>query len=102
MMQTQCNIHHPARPRRASDAPKQDRALAQRLKNRIPLEDYYLPGDLEAQIKAFVADNNRLRYHEGIGILAPADVHFGRDQTTDDRQSPLAAPSQSRKTSQAR
>src|SRR5262249_27704724 len=35
----------------------------QTLKNRIPLENYYLPGDLEAQIEAFVADYNHLRYH---------------------------------------
>ena len=30
----------------------------QTLKNRILLENYYLPGDLEAQIVAFVADSN--------------------------------------------
>jgi putative transposase len=30
----------------------------QTLKNRILLENYYLPGDLEAQIAAFVADYN--------------------------------------------
>ena len=30
----------------------------QTLKNRILLENYYLPGDLEAQIEAFVADYN--------------------------------------------
>ena len=53
----------------------------QTLKNRILLENYYLPGDLEAQIKAFVADYNYLRYHEGIGNLTPADVYFGRGQT---------------------
>jgi putative transposase len=41
----------------------------QTLKNRILLENYYLPGDLEAQIEAFVADSNRLRYHESIGRL---------------------------------
>jgi len=51
----------------------------QTLKNRILLENYYLPGDLEVQIKAFVTDNN-LRYHEGIGNLTPADVYFGRGQ----------------------
>jgi putative transposase len=53
----------------------------QTLKNRILLENYYLPGDLEAQIDAFVADYNHLRYHESIGNLAPADVYFGRGQT---------------------
>ena len=36
----------------------------QTLKNRILLENYYLPGDLETQIAAFVADYNHLRYHE--------------------------------------
>ncbi len=53
----------------------------QTLKNRILLENYYLPGDLEAQIDAFVADYNHLRYHESIGNLTPADVYFGRGQT---------------------
>jgi RNA-directed DNA polymerase len=53
----------------------------QTLKNRILLENYYLPGDLEAQIETFVADYNHLRYHEGIGNLTPADVYFGRGQT---------------------
>jgi len=33
----------------------------QTLKNRILLENYYLPGDLEAQIEAFVADYNHRR-----------------------------------------
>ena len=53
----------------------------QTLKNRILLENYFLPGDLEAQIEAFVANYNHLRYHEGIGNLTPADVYFGRGQT---------------------
>jgi putative transposase len=53
----------------------------QTLKNRILLENYYLPGDLEAEIDAFVADYNHLRYHESIGNLTPADVYFGRGQT---------------------
>jgi putative transposase len=30
--------------------------------NRILLENYYVPGDLEAQIDAFVADYNHRRY----------------------------------------
>ena len=50
----------------------------QTLKNRILLENYYLPGDLEAQIKAFVADYNHPRYHESIDNLTPANVYFGR------------------------
>ncbi len=53
----------------------------QTLKNRILLENYYLPGDLEAQIEAFVVDYNHLRYHESIGNLTPTDVYFGRGQT---------------------
>jgi len=53
----------------------------QTLKNRILLENYYLPGELEAQIEAFIADYNHLRYHESIGNLTPADVYFGRGQT---------------------
>jgi transposase InsO family protein len=53
----------------------------QTLKNRILLENYYLPGDLEAQIEAFVAHYNHLRYHESIDNLTPADVYFGRGQT---------------------
>ena len=53
----------------------------QTLKNRILLENYYLPGDLEAQIKAFVADYNHCRYHESIDNLTPADVYCGRGPT---------------------
>ena len=53
----------------------------QTLKNRILLENYYLPGDLEAQIGDFVAYYNHLRYHESIANLTPADVYFGRGQT---------------------
>ena len=53
----------------------------QTLKNRILLENYFLPGDLEAQIGAFVADDNHRRYHESIDNLTPADVYFGRRQT---------------------
>ena len=52
----------------------------QTLKNRILLENYYLPSDLEAQIDAFVADYNHCRYHESIDNLTPADVYFGRGQ----------------------
>ena len=53
----------------------------QTLKNRILLENYYLPGDLEAQIEAFVTHYNHHRYHENLSNLTPADVYFGRRQT---------------------
>ncbi len=50
----------------------------QTLKNRILLENYYLPGALEEAIRAFVDHYNRRRYHESLGNLTPADVYFGR------------------------
>jgi transposase InsO family protein len=52
----------------------------QTLKNRILLENYYFPDDLEAKIGAFVEHYNHHRYHESLGNLAPADVYFGRGQ----------------------
>ena len=53
----------------------------QTLKNRILLENYFLPGDLEAHIGAFVGHYNHRRYHESLENLTPADVYFGRGQT---------------------
>ena len=53
----------------------------QTLKNRILLENYFLPGDLETQIAAFVDYYNNHRYHESIDNLTPADVYFGRGPT---------------------
>src|SRR5260370_18888921 len=53
----------------------------QTLKNRILLENYFLPGHLEAQIAAFVADYNPRRYPNRIDNLTPADVYFGRGPT---------------------
>jgi transposase InsO family protein len=53
----------------------------QTLKNRILLENYYLPGDLEGQIEAFVGHYNHRRYHESLNNLTPADVYLGRGQT---------------------
>ena len=50
----------------------------QTLKNRILLEHYFLPGDLEKQIEAFVDHYNHQRYHESLKNLTPADVYFGR------------------------
>jgi transposase InsO family protein len=50
----------------------------QTLKNRILLENYFLPGDLERQIEAFVEHYNHQRHHESLNNVTPADVYFGR------------------------
>ena len=52
----------------------------QTMKNRILLENYYLPGNLEQQISAFVDHYNNHRYHESLNNVTPADVYFGRDK----------------------
>jgi transposase InsO family protein len=53
----------------------------QTLKNRILLENYYLPGALEEAIAGFIEHYNHQRYHESLGNLTPADVYFGRAET---------------------
>ena len=53
----------------------------QTLKNRILLENYYLPGDLEASIDKFVDHYNHHRYHQSLSNLTPADVYFRSGQT---------------------
>ena len=50
----------------------------QTLKNRVLLENYFLPGQLEAAVAAFVDHYNHRRYQESLGNLTPADVYFGR------------------------
>jgi putative transposase len=50
----------------------------QTLKNRILLENYFLPGDLECQIEAFIEHYNHQRYHESLSNVTPADTYFGR------------------------
>ena len=51
----------------------------QTLKNRILLENFYLPGDLEAQVSAFVEHYNQARY-ESLGNLTPAGVYPDADR----------------------
>ena len=48
------------------------------LKKRILLEQYYLPGRLEAWLAEFVDFYNTRRYHESPGNLTPADIYFDR------------------------
>ena len=58
----------------------------QTLKNRILLENYFLPGDLEYQIESFVQHYNHERYHESFNNVTPADVYFGPAQSIINRR----------------
>jgi transposase InsO family protein len=58
----------------------------QTLKNRILLENYFLPGNLEQQIGRFVDHYNHERYHESLNNVTPADVYFGRSQSIINRR----------------
>jgi transposase InsO family protein len=58
----------------------------QTLKNRILLENYFLPGDLRQQIETFIDHYNHHRYHESLKNLTPADVYFGRGQSILERR----------------
>ena len=66
-------------PRRPQTQGKIER-WHQTLKNRILLEHYYLPSELEAQVGAFVEHYNQARAHESLNNLTPADVYFGRGE----------------------
>ena len=45
------------------------------------LENYFMPGDLEAHIDAFVGHYNHQHFHESLNNLTPADVYTGRGHT---------------------
>jgi len=72
----------------------------QTLKNRILLENYFFPGDLKAQIEAFVDHYNHHRYHESNQqphtcrcLLRTRPSHFiakRKDQTKDNGNPALA------------
>jgi putative transposase len=61
----------------------------QTLKNRILLENYYLPGDLENQIDDFVDHYNNRRYHESLANVTPADAYFGRHTAIIERRAKI-------------
>ena len=48
------------------------------MKNQILLENYYLPGQLEARLAESVDYDDSRRYHESLNNLTPADVYSGR------------------------
>ncbi len=70
----------PFHPQTQGKIERQGHLGQQTLKNRILLENYYLPGDLEAQVEAFVEHYNHQRYHESLNKVTPPDAYFGRAQ----------------------
>jgi hypothetical protein len=48
------------------------------MKNRILLEHYYSPEELERALGEFIDFYNNNRLHESLNNLAPADVYFNR------------------------
>ena len=58
----------------------------QTLKNRVLLNNYYLPSQLEHEIGNFIEYYNNERYHESINNLTPADVYFGRGNSILERR----------------
>ena len=48
------------------------------MKNVVKLQNYYFPGELEAEIGKFVDYYNNERYHESLDNVTPADMYHGR------------------------
>jgi putative transposase len=51
------------------------------LKDRILLENHYMPGDLERQLAEFITHYNTRRYHESLNNLTPECVFTGQGVT---------------------
>ena len=50
------------------------------MKNRILLEKYYQPGQLEQSIRELVGHYNNRRYHDSLDNLKPANAYLDRGQ----------------------
>jgi putative transposase len=50
------------------------------MKNVVKLQNYYLPEELERELKVFVEYYNHQRVHESIDNMTPADVYFNRSK----------------------
>ena len=48
------------------------------MKNKVKLDNYYCPEELEEALRQFVHYYNHQRYHESLNNLTPADVYYGR------------------------
>ena len=51
------------------------------MKDKILLEHYYMPSELESRISEFINHYNTRRYHESLNNLTPEDVWLGRGET---------------------
>lgn len=83
-------VEHGSCPRRTLPLPAQSKIERWRktMTNRVLLKHYFLAGDLERQIGAFIEHYNNLRYHESLGNLTPAGVYNGRaEQILQQRES---------------
>lgn len=59
------------------------------MKDKLLLEKYYSPGDLEAKIGEFVEYYNTRRYHENLNNLTPEQVWLGQGQAILHRRSKI-------------
>lgn len=50
------------------------------MKDKILLEHYYLPSELQSRIEEFITHYNTRRYHESLNNLTPEDVWLGRGE----------------------
>lgn len=48
------------------------------MKNKVKLDVYFMPEELERKIDEFVHYYNHQRYHESLNNVTPADVYYGR------------------------
>ncbi len=58
------------------------------MKNQVLLENYHLPGDLEARFDEFFHYYNTERHHESLNNLTPEDGYTPRRQTVLNRRKP--------------
>jgi putative transposase len=68
---------HP-QPSSPPDDAGQNERYHRSMKNRILLENYHLPGQLEQRSGELLAYYNNCRYHESLDNLTPSDVYSGK------------------------